>query len=155
MIRQERQLAAVGVSAPEFSLPRLDGGDISLAEIVAQGPALLAFFKVNCPVCQLTFPFLERVHRAGAQRVYGISQNDAKDTRAFAERFRTTFPMLLDSEKNGYPASNAYGISSVPTMFLVGRDGSIERAMSGWSKPEMVALGAVRQDENVPEWKAG
>ena len=47
MARQERQLLEAGAKAPEFRLPQLDGGDISLAEIVARGPALLAFFKVS------------------------------------------------------------------------------------------------------------
>jgi peroxiredoxin len=153
--RQERQLLEAGAKAPEFRLPQLDGGDMSLAEIVARGPALLAFFKVSCPVCQMTFPFLERVHRAGELTVCGISQNDAKDTRAFAKRYGTTFPMLLDSQENGYPVSNAYGISSVPTMFRIRADGSIEHVMLGWRKQEMIALGAVGPGDQVPEWKAG
>ena len=161
MGRGDRQLPEVGARAPEFRLPRLDGGDISLAEIAAQGPALLAFFKNSCPVCQLTFPFLERLHQAGTLPVYGISQNDAGDTRAFAKRYRTTLPMLLDSEASGFPVSNAYGISSVPTMFLIERDGSIAQTVVGWRKQEIAALGAtaggsvIRPEDNVPEWKAG
>ncbi len=161
MARGDRQLPEVGARAPEFRLPRLAGGDISLAEIAAQGPALLAFFKISCPVCQLTFPFLERVHQAGTLPVYGISQNDAGDTRDFAQRYRTTLPMLLDTEKSGFPVSNAYGISSVPTMFLIERDGSIAQTMQGWRKQEMAALGhiagvsVIRSEDNVPEWKAG
>ena len=155
MARQERRLRAVGAKAPDFRLPRLDGGEVSLAEILTGGPALLAFFKVSCPVCQLTFPFLERVHQAGALPVYGISQNDAKDTRQFVKRYRTTFPMLLDSENGGFPVSNAYAISSVPTMFLIERDGSIQQVMLVWRKDEMIALGAVGPDDKVPQWKAG
>jgi peroxiredoxin len=159
--RGDRHLLEAGVRAPGFRLPRLDGGEISLAEIAAQGPALLAFFKISCPVCQLTFPFLERVHQAGTLPVYGISQNDAVDTRAFAARYRTTLPMLLDSEASGFPVSNAYGISSVPTMFLIERDGSIAQTMLGWRKQEIAALSAaarvivIRSEDNVPEWKAG
>ena len=155
MARQERRLRAVGAKAPDFRLPRLDGGEVSLAEILTGGPALLAFFKVTCPVCQLTFPFLERVHQAGALPVYGISQNDAKDTRQFVKRYRTTFPMLLDSENGGFPVSNAYAISSVPTMFLIERDGSIQQVMLVWRKDEMIALGAVSPADKVPQWKAG
>jgi peroxiredoxin len=159
--RGDRHLQEVGALAPGFRLPRLDGADLSLAEIIAQGPALLAFFKVSCPVCQLTFPFLERLHQAGALPVFGISQNKPPDTRAFAQRYRTTFPMLLDSEAGGYTASNAYGISSVPTMFLIERDGSIAQTILGWNRQEIAALGATagvsmfRPEDRVPEWKAG
>jgi peroxiredoxin len=154
-------LVEVGARAPEFRLARLDSGDVSLAEIAADGPALLAFFKVSCPVCQLTFPFLERVHQAGALPVYGISQNNVRDTRTFAARYRTTLPMLLDDEKSGFPVSNAYGISSVPTIFLIERDGSVAQIMLGWRKQEMAALSpaagvsVIRPEDNVPEWKAG
>jgi hypothetical protein len=72
-----------------------------------------------------------------------------------------TFPTLLDQAKESYPASNAFGITNVPTMFLVEPDGHIASAFSGFSKRDLEALGqragvpAFRPDENVPEWKAG
>ena len=147
--------------APEFTLERLDGGLTTLKEILAGGPALLAFFKVSCPVCQMTFPFLERIHAAGAVRVFGISQNDAADTREFNQEFGVTFPALLDSEDNGFPASNDYGISSVPTLFLVEPGGKIAKVIEGWRKREMESLAApalaslFRPGDYVPEWKAG
>jgi peroxiredoxin len=153
--RRDLQIPEAGARAPDFRLPRLDGGEITLAEITAQRPALLVFFKISCPVCQLTFPYLERVHKAGILAVYGVSQTDAADTREFAERYGTTFPLLLDSEKTGYAASNAYGITSVPTLFTIGRDGVIEQVALGWRKQEMAALGAVGPEDRVPEWKAG
>jgi len=153
--RRDLQLPEVGAPAPEFRLPILGGEAISLAEITAKGPALLAFFKVSCPVCQLTFPYLERIHKTGSLAVYGISQNDVGDTSDFAKRYGISFPMLLDSGKTGYAVSNAYGISSVPTIFVVGRDGSIEQVTQGWRKQEMAALGAVGPEDRVPEWKAG
>ncbi len=84
---------------------------------------LLAFFKVTCPVCQLTVPFLERLHASGGIAICGISQNDAADTREFNTYFGATYTTLLDSEDEGFPVSNLYGISSVPTMFLVEPDG--------------------------------
>ena len=146
---------------PDVRLKLLSGGDVSLREIAARGPALLAFFKISCPVCQLTFPFLERLHAAGTLAVYGISQNDARDTRDFNEDFGVTFPALLDDEDDGFPASNAFGISSVPTLFLVEPGGAISHVIEGWRKKEMEFLATkagapvFRQGDNVPEWKAG
>ena len=69
----------------------------------------IAFFKTTCPVCQLTFPFLERLHRGGAARQFGISQDDAETTREFNQEFGVTLPMLFDTAESDYPASNAYG----------------------------------------------
>jgi len=159
--RKQARLLAQGSHAPSFHLKLLDGGDAKLEEILARGPAVLAFFKVSCPVCQLTFPFLERIHAAGGLPVYGVSQNDAKDTRGFNQDFGVTFPTLLDAEKQGFPASNAYGISSVPTLFRIEPDGTVSHVIEGWNKKEMESLGdkagagVFRQGENVPEWKAG
>lgn len=129
--------------------------------LTAKGPLLVVFFKITCPVCQFTLPFLNRIHRAGTLPIFGISQNDDADTHEFVHEFGIEYPVLLDPESADFPASNAYGIASVPSLFLIGQDGKIERAAEGWSRKEMVWLGAragatvVRQDENVPEWKAG
>ncbi len=133
----------------------------AIGGLTAKGPLLVVFFKITCPVCQFTLPFLNRIHQAGTLPVYGISQNDDADTREFTQEFGIEYAVLLDPEDADFPASNAYGISSVPSLFLIGQDGRIERAMEGWSRRDMEWLGArsratvVRQDENVPEWKAG
>ena len=156
-----RRLLKPGAHACEFRLARLDGGEITLGEMTANGPALLAFFKVTCPVCQLTLPFLERIYSHGSIPIYGISQNDAAGTREFNREFGVTFPVLLDTEESAFPVSDAFGISSVPTMFLVEIDGTVSRVMEGWRKTEIEWLGdqagvrPLRPSDHVPEWKAG
>ncbi len=156
-----RKLLHAGAHAGDFTLARLDGGEATLREITAKGPALLAFFKVNCPVCQLTFPYLERIHAPGRLPVYGISQNGPDDTRDFNRHFGITFPTLLDTEKSGFVVSNAFGISSVPTLFLVEADGRIAQVSEGWRKSEIAQLGAraginpFRDGDSVPEAKSG
>jgi len=158
--RRHGRLLEAGTRAPEFRLDAMVGEPVALSELLHGGPVLLAFFKISCPVCQLTFPFLERLSRSGI-RVVGISQNDREDTNDFAREFGTTFPMLLDREENDFAASNDYGISSVPTMFLVDSAGKIEHVIEGWRKREMEALAMrtggplFQPDEYVPEWKAG
>ncbi len=146
------KLLQAGDRAP--SLPLLE-------EVLAGGPALLAFFKVSCPVCQFTLPFLERIAKSGSLRVFGVSQDDAKATTRFANEFGITFPMLLDEERTGYAASNAFGISTVPTLFLIDAGGVVTFSGEGFVKRDVADLGrragveVFRQDEPVPEWKAG
>lgn len=153
-----------GDKAPEFELTDLEGRTISLRDLTSEAPVLLAFFKITCPVCSFTFPFLERIHQAaGAEqlRVYGISQDDAKLTRRFNSEVGVSFPALLDTAPSGYAVSNAYGISTVPSLFLIGKDGVINWASSGFVKSELEDLGrrfgvaVFRAEENVPAWKAG
>lgn len=129
---------ATGTRAPEFQLKTLEGKQISLADELARGPVVLAFFKVSCPTCQYAFPFLERLHKAycsSGVKLFGVSQNDAKDTAKFCKEFGTTFPILLD-DTNTYPVSNAYGLTNVPTIFWIAQDGEIEVSSVGWVKAD-------------------
>jgi peroxiredoxin len=129
---------ATGKKAPDFSLRTLEGRNFALADELARGPVVLAFFKVSCPTCQYTFPFLERLYRSyrnSGVTMVGISQNDAQETAAFVKEFGVTFPVLLD-EIGRYPVSNAYGLTNVPTLFWVAQDGEIEVSSVGWLKAD-------------------
>lgn len=131
-----------GTKAPEFELKSLDGKSFALRDELAGRAVVLAFFKISCPTCQYTFPFLERLHQAyGGKKVklLGISQNDAKDTAAFASQFGITFSMLLDDTEK-YPASNAYGLTNVPTIFWIAQDGEIEVSSVGWVKKDFETI---------------
>jgi peroxiredoxin len=158
---RRRKLVEAGTVAPPFRLPKLGGGETTLEELAADAPVLLAFYKVTCPVCQLAFPYLERLFAGGKLKVYGINQNDPEEAQEFNQEFGITFPTLLDNEETDFVTSNAYGISSVPTAFLIGPGGKIERVIEGWSKRDMEWLGqqsgvnVFRQGDSVPEWKAG
>jgi peroxiredoxin len=159
--RRTKTVVSAGAKAPSFRLPALDGSTRSLEDILAAGPVLLAFYKISCPVCQLTAPYLERLAANSAIQVIGISQDDAGATRGFTQRFGVTFPTLLDSVQDNYVASNAYGISSVPSLFLIEHDGSISRSFQGFSKRDLEEIGSragispFGPDDHVPDWKAG
>ena len=83
------------------------------------------------------------------------------DTSRFRQRFSLTFPTLLDRQQDVYPASNAFGITNVPSLFLIEPDGVVSMAASGFGKADLEALGkragvtVFHPDEKVPEWKGG
>jgi peroxiredoxin len=133
---------AAGSRAPDFSLTGLDGRSYSL-EPGDESPALLVFFKNSCPTCMLTFPFLQRLYErveGSPLRMWGISQDGVDDTRAFGERFGASFPLLPDG--GGYPISTAFGLTHVPTIFLVEPGGVISRASVGFSRADLEGLAA-------------
>lgn len=132
---------SAGAVAPNIELKSTDGSAFSLKTEAAHGPVIATFFKVGCPTCQYTFPFLERVHKAYPRgvKVVGVSQDDAAKTAAFIKEFGLTFPVLLDDTKK-YPASNAYGLETVPATFLVDKQGTVEMTMVGWVKEEFQTL---------------
>jgi peroxiredoxin len=159
-----------GKRAPDIQLPTTDGGQFSLPKALTCGPVLLVFFKISCPVCQFALPYVERLYRAAKGTnvtIVGISQNLKKDSEFFARQYGITYPIALD-DPNSYPVSNAYGITSVPTMFYVNQDGEIEVSGVGWSKADMeniakkVAaqaqlgpIAVIKPGEDVPAFRAG
>lgn len=153
-------MLAEGQAAPAFELRLAHGGVKSLADLSAAAPVLLAFFKVSCPTCQLTAPYIERYFRENGLGVAGVSQDAAEPTRAFGKRFGLTFPLLLDDPRL-YAASNAYGLTHVPSLFLVEPGGRIAWASHGFSRADLERLGAMRgfsafrEGDAAPEWKAG
>ena len=129
---------ASGSKAPDIELKTLDGKPFSLSNELSRGPVVLAFFKVSCPTCQYALPFFERLYQAYGHKgvkLVGVSQNDAKDTAEFNKQFGITLPVLLDDSKR-YPASNAYGLTNVPSIFWVAEDGEIEVSSVGWVKAD-------------------
>lgn len=161
----------VGQIAPAFSLKSLDGKEYSLAELLKRGPVVLAFFKVSCPVCQFTFPFVQRLaerYAGNSASVVAISQDDARSTKEFNQEYGVKFLTLLDND--GYPVSNAYALTNVPTLFLIDPDGTIKLSGTGFSKSDLETLSAelaqrdsananqasfFRPDEAVPAFKPG
>lgn len=156
---QKKPMILTGHPAPEFTLPGLDGKPVRSAALHRGGPALLVFFKASCPVCQMTLPFLNRL--LGKLSVVAISQDDANVTQRFRARFEVTVPTLLDDEDAGYPVSNQFQITNVPSLFLVEPDGLISQAWSGFSQADLEAAAAragteiFRAGESVPVWRPG
>lgn len=131
-----------GAPAPRFTLKDTTGESYALGEALKQGPVLLAFFKVSCPVCQFTFPFIERIREAVKDKnnlqIWGVSQDDARDTRDFAQECDCTFPLLLDDD--GYSVSNQYGLTNVPTLFLVQPNGTIALTSVGFARKDLESV---------------
>ncbi len=158
-------------TTPGFSLPGLDGKNYSLDALREKGPVVAAFFKISCPVCQFTFPFLQRLYqRYGGDGVtfLGISQDDAKATASFAREYGATFPMVLDEKEKGYRASNAYGLTNVPTIFLIDADGKVRVSSMGFVRADLEKIATelaerrkiapsplFRPNESVPANKPG
>jgi peroxiredoxin len=129
------------------SLATLEGKTVDLARVLADGasrPTLLVFFKVSCPVCQMDWPYLERLHRAHGEglRVVGVSQNDAAASLKYHAAYGgATFDLLLDPEP-AFGASNAYGVASVPHHVLLEPDGTVRRVFAGWQRKPLEELDA-------------
>lgn len=112
----------------------------------------IVFFRVTCPTCKLTMPYLHRL----PMDVVGISQDDAAATEKFARDFEMQVAWELDRVEDGYPLSNQYGITNVPTMFVLDEAGKVKQRVDGFDKEALEDLGLEFLDtEMVPRFKPG
>ena len=113
-------LIEVGASAPP--VPGLTG----------DGPAAVVFYKVTCPVCQMAAPKVDVLGRAHPGRVVGVGQDPDGELERFGREFGMKVPAVPDLPP--YDASNAFGIETVPTVVLVGADGTVVDTVVSWDR---------------------
>ena len=89
-----------GERAPDFELPDHLGNRVRLADLLAEGPVILNFYRGSwCPYCNLELRVyqreLERIGRAGAKLV-AISPMLPDASLDIAEKNALAFPVLSD-----------------------------------------------------------
>lgn len=123
------------------------------------GPVVLAFFKTTCPVCQMAAPKVQALADAGV-RVVAVGEDPPPSINTYADRYGQKVTTLTDAPP--YPASDAFGIDTVPTLFLVDGDGTVRDAVVSWDRAAWNRLAAAAgappvSDENdgLPPFRPG
>ncbi|HKO27476.1 MAG TPA: redoxin domain-containing protein [Solirubrobacteraceae bacterium] len=146
----------MSVAAPEFTLPSVSGGSLRLAELHADGPALLLFVSEECPTCTLTLrrlaPIVPELTAAGL--TIAAVFEDPLEVAARVAR-RTGFPGTVLSEPAPYEVSGAYELASLPTIVLVDRSGEQAGRVIGWDADALSKLLPVSVTDEVPRRKPG
>jgi peroxiredoxin len=142
----ERIMAAleIGTVAPPFRLEDLEGKTHSLDELRKGDLLLLVFYHSECPTCGLSMPFignLDRGVRSERVKIWGISQDGTKETVKFAEIKGLEMPIHIDADP--YPVSQAYGLTNVPTLFLIDSRQTILDQRVGFTRDDFVRLARV------------
>ncbi len=128
-----------GAPAVAFELPSLDGGPIRLSPD-GDGPTLLAFVEADCPTCQLTLPYLDRLARRvepGGGQVLIISQDGPDATRGLLSQAGAKLPAALDSE---LVVSRRFDPPSVPALVLLDARLKVLATVVGFEKRGLNAL---------------
>src|SRR3989440_13097688 len=89
-----------GAQAPDFTLPDARGNVVTLSHLLAQGPAIITFYRGQwCPYCHLQLrayqQALPHMQARGASLV-AISPQTQDHSRALAEKLELTFALLSD-----------------------------------------------------------
>jgi peroxiredoxin len=133
-----------GRPAPEFKLPGLAGGEIDSSTLRGRVVLLYTWFT-GCPPCMKQAPELVALNNefrdadftvvgANADRLLGLSYDDSV-RREYVEKLGITFPVVNWTRES----DTAYGsISIFPTLFLIGRNGTITHHWVGYVRPDIL-----------------
>ena len=129
----------VNSRAPEFTLKDLSGKTVPLSAFKGK-VVLLNFWATWCPPCRAEMPALNKLYRAlkprGLEIIAVSTDRSVNDIKGFLEKHRVDFPILFDAD---HSASKQYRVFSMPTTFLIDRNGMIVEKFYGeydWTEPE-------------------
>jgi len=142
LVHADETPSLVGKSAPEFSLQSLDRGQVSLADYRGK-KVVVSFWASWCGPCRLEMPelrsFYQRYHKNSDKFEFlAISLDENRgDAASFAIAEKLPFPVLLDPNSE---AAKAFGVTGIPTMFVVDESGKIAFGHIGYDATVEILL---------------
>ena len=134
----------VGRPAPDFEVPTVANGKgrVSLSNL--RGSVVLVdFWGTFCEPCKKSFPKLQDLHdKYGAEglKIVGISEDEADDKDKipeFASNYGAKFTLGWDRDKI---VAHAYQPETMPSSFLIDKNGVIRFAHVGYHDGEEVEI---------------
>lgn len=135
---EEQEINLMGQKAPPFSLTTLDGKAVSLASLKGK-VVLLDFWASWCGPCRKSMPHMEQTwqkYQSKGLVIVGVNvDKEPEKARAFlaklAQTVTPTYPLAMDSSAK---VMGAYQVMSMPTAFLIGKDGVVQQKFVGFSE---------------------
>lgn len=131
-----------GETAPDFTVRRLGGGFLRLAnEVAGKRAVLVQYWHVDCPPCREALPVVQGlVDRYGKQGFAAIGLNRSDPEEAIDRLLKlqgAKFPIGLRAHDAGIV--DRYRIPGSPTFFLIGPDRKVIATLVGYRPGEIEA----------------
>jgi len=127
--------AEAGNPAPDFALQDVNGKDVSLADY--KGNVIMVnFWATWCGPCKREIPDfveLQKTYGGKGLKIVGIALDDPSEVNAFVKNERLNYDVLIGTDEVAMRYGN---IRSIPTTFLVDREGKIVSSYVGLQPKE-------------------
>jgi cytochrome c biogenesis protein CcmG/thiol:disulfide interchange protein DsbE len=136
-----RHGSLAGRSAPALPRKALAGPPVTLGSLLGRAhAALVLFWASDCEPCQREASAVERFAQspAGRGRIVGVDYGESESAapRAFLRRYRWSFPNVSDPDGR---AGEAYGVTGLPTTFVIDARGRIRATLRGPQSAQSLA----------------
>lgn len=123
-------LLTEGEDAPDFTLPKLGGGKISLSALRKQSKAVLvSFWFLDCTPCKAELPVVQalyKAHRTAGLELVMVNSGDAPQRiQQYLKDSGLDLPVVLGGAGAKFTVGKAYGVEAFPVSYLIGQDGTI------------------------------
>jgi peroxiredoxin len=112
-----------GHSPPDFTLPTLEGGSITLSDLKGR-VVLINFWATWCSPCREEMPSLERLYRHFKYEDFTLLAVDVMEhpetVKRFAKEYNLSFPILLDEKGD---VAGKYAANAIPTTYIIDKGG--------------------------------
>ncbi len=134
----------VGLPAPDFTYPGLDGKKVSLSDYRGK-VVFINIWATWCTPCVEEMPSMQKLY----QKLKGenfeilavsIDSKGAKVVAPFIKKYKLTFPALIDSMGT---IKRIYKTTGVPESYIIDKDGILAKKVIGpldWSQPDVLRL---------------
>jgi peroxiredoxin len=141
--RLNRNGLKAGASAPDFRLPRIDEGELSLTDFRG-GRVLLVFSDPDCGPCDELAPRLQEIHlQRPDMQVLVVSRRDLEANRAKAAELGLTFPIVLQRQ---WEISLMYAKFATPIGYLIDEQGILASDVAVGVEPILALAGEGRAE---------
>ncbi|MDA8441442.1 MAG: TlpA disulfide reductase family protein [Peptococcaceae bacterium] len=130
------KVVEVGKPAPDFTLSRVNGQQISLSQYKGK-PVIVNFWATWCPPCRMEMPTLEELSKQAAAKGFVLlavdQEEDAATVQNFFAKNHYDYPVVLDTTG---AVSSLYNVSGIPTTIFIDSSG-IVRTIHVGTMPEL------------------
>ncbi len=136
-----KALVTVGDTPPDVFGKDESGQPITLAGLRGK-VVVVSFWASWCGYCRKELPVLEGIQKTvGKSRIEVIAVNSREDRRTYRALLRQLgkFEFTMTGDWNGV-VSDAYGVSAIPHMFMIGKDGTVAHVYRGYSEESLPGI---------------
>jgi peroxiredoxin len=126
----EAKLLEIGKVAPDFTLPLIGGGEVTLGQVLKfQKAVIVGFFSTEAERGGEALPKLQKLHAQLEEKgLATIAVNPVEEKREiedFVKAEKLTFQVAIDGQETNRAVTHVYHARSLPTFYVLDPAGKV------------------------------